>query len=128
MDRTPNRIGLNSLLTVSILRTKNEKSMADTESRLTPEAEAYFKQLPSEDFPAQLIETYPRIANRIVALRSDEPALGKYFESLLADERGGRQGFPFPILVEIQNLFDSMIGIPGGFTDTNSLLASQLNK
>ena len=108
--------------------TQNETRMADTASLLTPEAAAFYKQLPPADYPSQLIETYPRIANQIVALRSNEPALAKYFESLLADERGGRQGFPFPILVEIQNLFDSMIGIPGGFTDTNSILASQLKK
>lgn len=102
--------------------------MADAASKLTPEAEAHYKTLAAEDYPAALIEAYPRIANQIVALRNNEQELSRYFESLLQDERGNRQGFAFRILVEIQNLFDIMVGIPGGFTNTNWLLQEQVKK
>jgi hypothetical protein len=102
--------------------------MAEAASKLTPEAETYFKNLPADEYPAMLIEAYPRIANQIVALRNNKPDLAKYFESLLADERGNRQGFAFRILVEIQTLFDVMVGIPGGFANTNWMLQEQLKK
>ena len=102
--------------------------MNDTVPHLKPEAESFYKTLPPDDYPRTLIATYPRIANQIVALMGDKASLAKYFEGLLADQRGSRQGFDFSILVEIQNLFDHMVGIPGGFSNTNSLLHSLLKK
>ena len=102
--------------------------MADAATNLTPQAATYYNNLPAEDHPGALIAAYPRIANQIVDLRNDKPALLKYFESLLADERGNRQGFDFKVLVEIQNLFDIMVGIPGGFTNTNWMLQDLLKK
>jgi hypothetical protein len=102
--------------------------MADAAANLNPEAEAYYQTLAPGNYPKLLIEAYPRIANQIVALHDDRDALSRYFVSLLADERGNRQGFAFPILVEIQNLFDTMVGIPGGFTNTNALLHELLKK
>ena len=92
---------------------------------LTPETEAFYRTLRSADYPRRLIEKFPRIANQIAALNSNKPLLTKYFESLLVDERGGRRGFDFAILVEIQNLFDTLVGIPSGLSNTNTLLQSQ---
>ena len=102
--------------------------MANAASKLNPEAEAFYKTLPPADYPTGLIETYPRIANQIVALRNDKAALSRYFESLVADERGNRGGFDFSVLVEIQNLFDFLVGIPGGFLNSNWLLQHRLKK
>ncbi len=102
--------------------------MGEAAPILKAEAETFYKALPTEDYPKALIANYPRIANQIVALRSDKVSLARYFESLLADERGNRNGFDFPILVEIQHLFDRLVGIPGGFSNTNSLLHSLLKK
>lgn len=102
--------------------------MGEAARHLKPEAESFYKALPPADYPGKLIATYPRIANRIVALLGDKASLARYFEGLLADERGTRQGFDFGTLVEIQNLFDRLVGIPGGFSNTNSLLHSLLKK
>jgi hypothetical protein len=97
--------------------------MAESTATLNAAAEAFYRSLPEEDYPRALIEGYPRIANHIVAMKDDKTALGEHFESLLSDFRGGRQGFPFPVLSEIQNLYDIMVGIPYGFVDTHRLLA-----
>lgn len=91
---------------------------------LNPQAETFFRALPPEAYPRATIESYPRIANRIVELHDNKEALTQYFESLISDDRGGRQGFSFAVLSEIQSLFDRLVGIPGGFMDTGKWLAS----
>ncbi len=102
--------------------------MAESTSKLDPEAEVFYGKLPPADYPKALIEGYPRIANQIVALGTNKTNLAKYFDSLLSDDRGGRQGFPFPVLVNIQNLFDILVGIPDGFADTDRFLGNVLKK
>ncbi len=52
------------------------------------------KTLASNIQPFALLEKYPRIANQIAASWHDPVALSAYFENLLIDRRGGRQGFP----------------------------------
>lgn len=95
--------------------------MTESTSKLDAAAEAFYSKLPPADYPKALIESYPRIANHIVSLGTNKVALSAYFESLLADERGGRNGFPFSVLVNIQNLFDIMLGIPDGFADPDRM-------
>ena len=95
--------------------------MTDMKNKIDDVVEAFYRQLPEADYPKALIEGYPRIASRIYSLRGNKPALQEYFDSLLTDERGGRAGFPFPIIVSIQNLFDIMVGIPDGFVDTDRI-------
>lgn len=51
-------------------------------------------RLPPSVKPDALLRSFPRIANQIAASWRDPIALNRYFESLLADERGGREGFP----------------------------------
>jgi hypothetical protein len=102
--------------------------MAESSSKLDPEAEAFYAKLRPEDYPKALIEGYPRIANHVVSLGNNKVALTAYFNSLLSDDRGGRQGFPFPVLINIQNLFDIMVGIPDGFADTERLFVSSVKK
>lgn len=77
---------------------------------LAPEADDFFRTLPGPDYPQALVDQYPRIANTIVELRFDREKLDKYFQSLLNDSRGGRQGFPFAVLKELQSLHDLMLG------------------
>ena len=98
--------------------------MAESTATLDPAAEAFYRNLPEADYPKALIDEYPRIANRIVSMGNNKAVLAPYFESLLSDFRGTRQGFPFPVLSNIQNLYDIMVGIPYGFVDTHRLLAS----
>ena len=95
--------------------------MADAPLGLSDAVLAFYRKLPQADYPKALIDGYPRIATQIVTLNTNKTALAAYFQSLLSDDRGGRQGFPFPVLVNIQNLFDVMIGIPDGFADTDRL-------
>lgn len=88
--------------------------MADG-GKLTDEADDFFRTLPGVDYPQALVDGYPRIANKIVELRYHKDMLRKYFDGLLTDERGGRQGFPFAVLVNVQSLYDAMVGISDGF-------------
>ena len=106
----------------------SRRRSGQTTTTLNPEAEAFFRTIPTADYPSKLIESFPRIANQIVAVRSNKAALCRYFESLLVDERGGRCGFDFSVLVEIQNLFERLVGIPSGFSNTNSLVQDQRKK
>ena len=95
---------------------------------LTPEAEEYFKTLQGADYPANLISSLPRIANQIAAVRHSRGALARYFESLLVDHRGDRRGFEFAVLVEIQHLYDLLVGIPSGLSKTDRFLQGQGKK
>ncbi|SMC28517.1 Ankyrin repeat-containing protein [Andreprevotia lacus DSM 23236] len=56
-----------------------------------------------EQYPAELVANYPRIANTIVDLWGSRN-LDKYFEDLLIDDRGDRQGFPPSVVHELMGL------------------------
>jgi hypothetical protein len=99
--------------------------MADAPKGIDPAAEAFYRKLPEADYPKALIEGYPRIADKIFSLRANKEALRVYFDSLLTDDRGGRQGFPFPVIVNVQGLYDSMVGISDGFIKTNRLVVNR---
>ena len=73
-------------------------------------ADSFFRTLPGKDYPQALVDSFPRIANTIVELRDDRAKLSQYLDSLLNDTRGGRQGFPFSVLMEIQNLREVLLG------------------
>jgi hypothetical protein len=77
---------------------------------LTMDADSFFRTLPGKDYPQTLVDNYPRIANTIVELREDRVKLTQYLDALLNDTRGGRQGFPFSVLMEIQNLREVLLG------------------
>lgn len=83
---------------------------------LSPEADDFFRKLPGNEYPQALVDQYPRIANTIVELRYDRAKLESYFQSLLNDSRGGRQGFPFSVLMNLQNLRDFLLGSESGTT------------
>jgi hypothetical protein len=88
--------------------------MMSDEVQLAPETDDFFRTLPGSEYPQALVDQYPRIANTIVELRFDRDKLDKYFQSLLNDSRGGRQGFPFAVLKDLQNLHDLMLGTDTG--------------
>ena len=83
--------------------------------QLAPETEAYLRSLPNLKYPQALVEKFARIANMIVSLRKDKRRLREYFESLTSDTRGGRQGFPFSVLMDIHNLREAILGDNTGF-------------
>lgn len=57
-----------------------------------------------DKYPYRLEERFARIVNRIGALWLT-PQLDHYFDDLLVDRRGGRQGFPAEIMSELMALY-----------------------
>jgi hypothetical protein len=60
--------------------------------------------LDREIYPADLIELYPRIANRMALCWHDPVLMGRLLDSLLQDRRGGRKGFPDGVKDELLRL------------------------
>ena len=89
--------------------------MAENALLLEAATDAYLRSLSGLKYPQALVEKFPRIANKIVALKNDKRRLREYFESLTNDTRGGRQGFPFNILMDIHNMREAMLGDNIGF-------------
>ena len=56
--------------------------------------------------PKELPALFPRIVNRIAKLWKMPREMDRYFEELLTDTRGHRQGFPLKILMELGTLKD----------------------
>lgn len=94
--------------------------MAKLPPKLDAVAEAFYSNLPPVDYPKALIEEYPDIANHIFSLVGDKSALRLYLEDMLADrhKRIGRRDFQYPVRANIQNLYDLLVGAPGGFVDS----------
>ncbi len=82
---------------------------------LLPEAESHFRQIPGLQYPQALTTQYPRIANRIYRLREDRDELRRCFDELTHDQRGGRRGFPFDVLMDIHGLREHLLGDLTGF-------------
>jgi hypothetical protein len=71
---------------------------------LLPIGSAWLDTLPKGIRPLALVTQYPRIAN-ILALEWREPtACRSYFDSLLVDHRGNRQGFPGDVDGDLRRL------------------------
>jgi hypothetical protein len=73
---------------------------------LLPAALQRLRGLPREFQPQALAMQYPRVMNLIALHWHDESACPAYFDSLLIDRRGGRQGFPERVRTELLNLRD----------------------
>jgi len=61
------------------------------------------------DFAAEAPQTaarFPHIIERLHATWGDRPECHRFLQSLQVDERGDRQGFPMPVLLEIMHLND----------------------
>jgi hypothetical protein len=89
--------------------------MADENTQLESSADNYFRTLSGLKFPQALVDGHPRIANKIFELREKKSELREYFDSLASDKRGGRQGFAFNVLMNIQDLREVMVGDATGF-------------
>ncbi len=71
---------------------------------LKADAQAWFATLPASVQPILLAESYPRICNRMCERWQHPELVIPYFDDLLMDGRGGRQGFPMMIAIEIASL------------------------
>ena len=56
--------------------------------------------------PKELAALFPRIVNRIARLWKMPRQMDRYFEELLTDTRGHRQGFPLSIRMDLSTLKD----------------------
>ncbi|HYP67053.1 MAG TPA: hypothetical protein VEP67_02250 [Thiobacillaceae bacterium] len=74
------------------------------DSELNAAAQAWFDALPTHVRPVQLAQGYPRICNRLAEKWQQVELIRPYLDNLLMDGRGGRQGFPFSIAIEIASL------------------------
>ena len=84
--------------------------MDDEKTQLNAAAADYFRSLAGLKYPQALADAHPRIANTIFELKEFQPRLRDYFDSLIADARGGRHGFRFDVLMDIQGLREVMLG------------------
>ncbi len=57
--------------------------------------------LPAHTQPLALCGRYPRIANRLAVCWADPVLTDLVLDDLLIDRRGGRQGFPAPVLADL---------------------------
>jgi hypothetical protein len=56
--------------------------------------------------PKKVAALFPRIVNRMAKLWRTPREMDRYFEELLTDTRGHRQGFPLSILMDLSTLKD----------------------
>jgi len=89
--------------------------METTCETLSQKTESYLRSVPNLKYPSALVAAFPRIANQIVALTTNVEALKAYFDSLTNDMRGGRQGFPFDVLMDIHAMREAIVGDQTGF-------------
>jgi hypothetical protein len=77
-----------------------------SDDALTGTARLWLRRLPPARKPLRLCERFPRVANRIAWCWPDALLCTQVFDDLLVDRRGGRQGFPRPVVVELRRLRD----------------------
>lgn len=71
---------------------------------LSGTARTWLRRLPARRRPLRLCEEFPRVANRIAWCWHDPALAEQALDDLLTDRRGGRRGFPPPIVRELQRL------------------------
>lgn len=69
-----------------------------------PAAFKWIARLPKSVQPLNLLRQYPRVANNLALNWPDRKAFRHCLYDLLVDKRGGRQGFPAPVLQELLRL------------------------
>ena len=66
----------------------------------------WLTSLPADVRPTLLPVQHPRIVNALARAWNDARACLQYFDELLIDRRGSRQGFPFDVALELAGLKD----------------------
>src|SRR5574341_560488 len=74
------------------------------EQHLSDQARALMSTLDESLRPMLLAARYPRIPNNVAELWRRPTLMDRYFDELLLDNRGNRQGFPLGILLELTAL------------------------
>ncbi len=86
----------------ALIRQRSRPRAAD--AILTSLARAWFEALPMRPRPEQFCARYPRVANRLALCWPEVELTEQLFDDLLVDRRGGRRGFPAPVLDELRRL------------------------
>ena len=73
-------------------------------NQLLPFTSLWAEDLPPQVRPMALMATFPRVANLVAANWKEPVAFRIYMQSLLADSRRGRRGFPSEIKEELVKL------------------------
>jgi hypothetical protein len=98
----------------------------DEALRLSEGAARILAELPAAVAPTQLAACFPHIVNRIASLWKIPRQMDPYLDSLVIDQRGGRQGFPAPIAWEILRLKDHyqtvVYPLPRSYSNWNSVI------
>mgnify|MGYP005810769849 CR=1 FL=1 len=84
----------------------------DESEAMSATAALWLHELPDSVRPKKTCAQFPRIVNRIASLWGDATACGSYFNELLLDRRGDRQGFPMEIAFElaaVKNFFETAV-------------------
>jgi hypothetical protein len=80
------------------------KAPTSGDLELSEEAKQFIASLDLSVRPIETAKQFPRIVNRIASLWKKPFLMDGYFEDLLIDKRGNRQGFPLRIAGEITAL------------------------
>jgi len=84
--------------------TKARHAPDKTDFQLTLEGHQLLAAIAPEARPTLLPVKFPRIVNKMASLWKSPRQMDLYFEDLLTDSRGGRQGFPLGIIMELSTL------------------------
>jgi hypothetical protein len=89
------------------------RAQEGAEGQLTTEGQALLSSLDETVKPKELASRYPRIVNQIARQWRTPTQMDKYFQDLLMDTRGNRQGFPLKIVMELSTLREHYTGMSG---------------
>jgi len=98
--------------TVNTAASRREKGDEEPPVALSAESVLWLHELPDSVRPMKTCARYPRIANRISSVWEKPTECGAYFEELLLDRRGDRQGFPMEVAFELaalKNYFETAV-------------------
>lgn len=84
---------------------------------LPPATIQWIISLPALVRPLYLTKSYPKIANKLAVLWPNAEITQQYFNDLLMDKRGGRQGFPREVFDDLMRLLQHFNKLHG-FKDT----------
>jgi hypothetical protein len=85
---------------------KTRRAFSKEDLELGAAALALLASIEESARPKELAAAFPRIVNRMAALWKSPRQMDRYFEDLLTDTRGSRQGFALGILMELTTLKD----------------------
>jgi hypothetical protein len=84
------------------------RALTEAERRISRASTQWVLALPREIRPMELMRRYSRIANLLCDTWEDAESALHLLEDLVLDRRGGRQGFPRAVAVELQALRDHL--------------------